>query len=351
MRSSSTASSTSTREPSSRSSSYTGGRNPGAEGGGIRASESLTIGRSRVVANRNLGSGAGISISDGLLSVIRSAVSNNQSTDAAGFTGGGIQAVNDADLLIRSSRVVGNGSTGDGGALYLGAESVRVIDSTIARNSAAFGGGGMHTSASSPVVIRDSTIAGNRSADGGGIEAFSPVVITNSTLDGNRASEDGGGVWAGGLFGEVSMNAVTVARNVADANGDDVGTGGGIYYASVAPDFEVENSLIARNRLGNGTPNDCYADPANPFDSLGHNLLSTLDPGDSCLGFDGPGDRVRANPRIGPLARNGGPTMTIALKRRSPAIGEAKRATAPKRDQRGVRRDRRPDIGAFELER
>lgn len=133
----------------------TGGRNPGAEGGGIRASESLTIGRSRVVANRNLGSGAGISISDGLLSVIRSAVSNNQSTDAAGFTGGGIQEVNDADVLIRRSRVVGNGSTGDGGALYLGAESVRVIDSTIAKNSAPFGGGGIHTDASSPVVIRD----------------------------------------------------------------------------------------------------------------------------------------------------------------------------------------------------
>lgn len=117
------------------------------------------------------------------------------------------------------------------------------------------------------------------------------------------------------------------------------------------PASRVENSLIALNRLGDGTPNDCWANPANPFDSLGHNLLSTLGPGDSCLGFDGPGDRVRANPRIKPLAGNGGPTMTIALKRRSQAIGEAKRGSAPKRDQRGVRRDRRPDIGAFELER
>lgn len=327
----------------------TGGRNPGADGGGVRASANLTIARSRVVGNRNLGSGAGISISDGLLNVIRSAVSNNQSTDAAGFTGGGVQATGDADVLIRRSRLVGNGSTSDGGGLYLGAGSATVIDSTIAKNNAPFGGGGIHTDASSPVVIRGSTIAGNTtSGEGGGIEAFSRVVITNSTIDGNSAVEEGGGIFAGGLFGDVALNAVTVTRNVADANTDDIGAGGGLYYANLAPGFEVENSLIGRNRLGNRTPNDCYADPANPFDSRGHNLLSTLGPSTSCPGFDGPGDRVRANPKIKRLARNGGPTTTVGLKRRSPAIGKAKRATAPKRDQRGVKRDRRPDIGAFE---
>jgi hypothetical protein len=57
---------------------------------------------------------------------------------------------------------------------------------------------------------------------------------------------------------------------------------------------------------------------------------------------------VRGRPKIGALAKNGGPTQTIALKKHSPAIGNANRHTAPERDQRGKKRDRRPDIGAFE---
>jgi trimeric autotransporter adhesin len=323
----------------------TGGRNPGAEGGGIRAGADLKLLRSRITGNRNLGSGAGISVNGGLLTLSRSTVSNNQSTDAAGFTGGGIQAIGDADVVIRRSRIVGNQSTGDGGGLYLGAGSARVLDTTIANNQAPFGGGGIHTDASLPVVIRDSTLSDNEtSGEGGGIEAFSRVVVTNSTLAGNVAFDDGGGIYGGS---DVTLNAVTVTRNVADSNGDSIGTGGGLYYA-IAPGFEVENSLIALNRVGDGTRNDCYADPSDPFDSLGHNLLSSLGPSTSCLGFEHPSDRVRANPRIGKLANNGGPTKTIALKAKSAAVDTAKRATAPNRDQRGVKRDRRPDIGAFE---
>jgi hypothetical protein len=56
---------------------------------------------------------------------------------------------------------------------------------------------------------------------------------------------------------------------------------------------------------------------------------------------------LRANPKIGVLKSHGGPTQTIALLKGSPAIGRAGQ-TAPSRDQRGHRRDRHPDIGAFE---
>jgi hypothetical protein len=56
---------------------------------------------------------------------------------------------------------------------------------------------------------------------------------------------------------------------------------------------------------------------------------------------------VKPNPRIGTLTDNGGPTKTIALKNESPALGHAGPGS-PKRDQRGVKRDSKPDIGAFE---
>jgi len=144
----------------------------------------------------------------------------------------------------------------------------------------------------------------------------------------------------------VTANAITVARNVADSDHNGFGTGGGLYYQNLTLGFEVSTSPIGLNRLGDGTRNDCFADQSDPFDSLGHNLLSTRGPEDSCPGFDGQGDRVKGNPKIKRLADNGGPTKTIALRRRSAAINHAG-SGAPPRDQRGVKR-RDPDIGAFE---
>ena len=185
-----------------------------------------------------------------------------------------------------------------------------------------------------------STISGNQSEGGGGggiIVGQGRLAISNSTLAGNRSHEFGGGIWNQG--GQVTANAVTVVRNVG-------GLGGGLFYGAGGPGFDVPNSLIALNRMVGGGKNDCAGD--DEFDSFGHNLLSTRGPGPTCRGFDKPSDRVRSNPKIGRLARNGGPTKTIAVKRRSPAIGKANRHTAPKRDQRGRKRDRPPDIGAFE---
>ena len=82
------------------------------------------------------------------------------------------------------------------------------------------------------------------------------------------------------------------------------------------------------------------------FTSKGHNLVTVISAG--CVGFTGPGDFSVADPKIGQLANNGGPTKTIALRKGSPAIGKAGKATAEKFDQRGVKRDDHPDIGAFE---
>ena len=50
----------------------------------------------------------------------------------------------------------------------------------------------------------------------------------------------------------------------------------------------------------------------------------------------------------GSLADNGGRTDTIKLFRRSAAVNSANPRTSPPCDQRGARRGRRPDIGAYE---
>ncbi len=57
---------------------------------------------------------------------------------------------------------------------------------------------------------------------------------------------------------------------------------------------------------------------------------------------------VFADPMLGDLADNGGPTPTIALAETSPALSAG--ADCPDRDQRGEPRDTDIcDVGAFEL--
>lgn len=90
------------------------------------------------------------------------------------------------------------------------------------------------------------------------------------------------------------------ARNVAEADDDGFGPVGGELYRQGSAAIEVRNGLVALN-LSGPQANDRAGDP---ITSLGHNLISTTDGGRQ--GFSGPGDLVAANPRLGPLERNGG---------------------------------------------
>jgi len=87
---------------------------------------------------------------------------------------------------------------------------------------------------------------------------------------------------------------------------------------------------------------NCAGSPA--IAATGMNLESA----DTC-GFASAGLR-NANPLLGPLAANGGPTPTLALAPGSPAIDAAAACPPPDTDQRGVARPQGKtcDIGAFE---
>ena len=254
----------------------------------------------------------------------RIAVSGGEADD-----GGGILTL--APLRLVRSSVRGNTATNDGGGIDAQEVSpVRLIKSQVRNNFADDGGGALNRAA----------------VNGGGLsiaDATQPVSsIVNSTVAGNRAVQNGGGIYAA-ESADVNLNAVTVARNIASSNspGPPPSTGGGIYMIDSI--FEVRNSLIALNEVGQGglVANDCEGET---FTSLGSNLLSTKV---ECDGFTQPTDLERANPKLGTLRKNGGPTKTIELKRGSAAIGNAHKPSAPNRDQRGRKRDNRPDIGAF----
>ena len=182
--------------------------------------------------------------------------------------------------------------------------------------------------------ITKSTVAGNTiSADhpagaaGGGVAAVDGgfTTIKNSTISGNSAS--GPGSRGGGVYGSFGLDGSTVTANSAE-------NGGGLFGS--VPNQTVRNSIVAGNTAA--TDPDC-----------GNGLKSNRDNvfGPEGCGFLKPGDIRTARPGLSDLADHGGPTPTIALRKGSPAIDNAP-TLGLRRDQRGVRRDRHPDSGAFE---
>ena len=331
-------------------------------GGGIDSEYggTLKLIKSKVLGNRTSSEGGGIAADGGTLKVIRSVVAHNSATNPAqnaggiegepgstqneviiisrsriidnhaGANGGGIYAYH--RLTINRSTLSGNTAGDAGGAIYNYGKAT-ITRSTIAANRAKSGVGGGVFNVQGTLRIGSSTLSGNVAAnnDGGAVENYDTAVLVNDTVTKNRASGHGGGVESDSL-NPTTLNAVTVARNRAD-------TGGGIDGTPVT----ASNSLIALNSSTGPGP-DCYPGPT--IVSGGHNLIGDTT---GCTGIFTPAthDITNVNPRIAELADNGGPTTTIALRRHSPAINHAGK-DAPKRDQRGVKRGSKPDIGAFE---
>jgi CSLREA domain-containing protein len=324
-------------------------------GGGILASDDLTLIDSVVTGNEAPGSGGGIASGPGdAVSLRRSVVSDN----VAQVDGGGIVQISaggavPGNLSISRSTIARNRALiGDGGGVFFKTGNVddsAIVDSTFARNRAGDDGGGIYADLGLLTVNRV-TVSHNRAAGTGGglqVNGANRMDVLNSTFAANRANGFGGGIHAAT---DVNVNAITVARNVADADGDSDGssravlfTAGGGLFAGSGADFGVENSLIALNTRGVNNPDDCAGDEG--FDSRGQNLVSTEF---NCGGFVDPTDIEEQQPRIGELGDYGGFTETVPLRRGSAAIGEADPATAPSVDQRRLER-RNPDIGAFEL--
>jgi hypothetical protein len=307
---------------------YSNKNDADGDGGGIVVGDlgdaPLTILRSRIVHNRAPwvgGNGGGIdSDSSGLVRLIDSEVSHNDS----GGSGGGIEASPDGQVLIQRTTVAANKAAQGGGVMVFG-PPVRIVDSTVSANSAAAG----------PQV----------EGDGGGIyvDAKGRLELTNSTVANNGAYTSGGGIFAD-AGGHAAINFSTIARNRADADGKFGGTTGGVHLRTtgvqVPATARVANSIVALNVETGALAADCGGIG---FLGTGINLISSTNQG-TCSDAT---PIVAANPLLGPIARNGGPTQTIALLAGSPAIGAAGTGKTPARDQRGVKRTD-PDLGAYE---
>ncbi|MGB3298108.1 MAG: DUF4114 domain-containing protein [Phormidesmis sp.] len=168
-----------------------GGNTTGAaneDGGGVynRAGRKLSLENVIVRNNRAADDGGGIR-NDGVLSVVNSAIANNQSVGSSQTSGGGglINTAN-ASATILNSTFSHNQARNGGGIRNDG--TLRLINATLSRNT---GGGLVNTtsnpfSASAPAAnaeIRNSTITQNT---GAGIINFGRLNAANSIVAGNN---------------------------------------------------------------------------------------------------------------------------------------------------------------------
>jgi len=218
-------------------------------------------------------------------------------------------------------------------------------------------GGGIMNDSGGSLIISNSTISGNTSyatsldvfgqrgfAYGGGVHNSGSMTITNCTISGNSAvatgissldTGEGGGISNGG---DLQITSSTIAHNSASG---DYAFGGGIYGST-----RTDSSIIALNSALTG-PDFTSGE----LESTGYNIIGNN--ADAVINSQ-PTDQIGTpaspiDPLLGPLADNGGPTLTHALQPGSLAINRGNPA-APPQDQRGYGRLGVPDVGAFEFD-
>jgi len=268
-----------------------------------------------------------------------------ENTATSNTTGGGIDAEGRVTLLY--SHVFDNYAFFGGGVRA--GKGASVTYSTIRDNDAARLGAGLLLD-SGDLLVNKSTISNNRLHQeaprspiprGGGIYAEGPGTrtIVDSTLSGNQAVYGA----AFHMEGDVRVNNSTIAFNVA-IWGDDPPTPPceerGAIWANA---LTLRSTIVANTTCPNGVGHDVGSDA--PAIAGFANLITRAE-------VAVPGDTITADPRLGPLTTNGGPSRTHMLPGDSPAIGRGSNFYRRAYDQRGPGFPRVkgafPDIGAVE---
>ncbi len=315
-------------------------------GGALSASD-LTLRDGDVAEHQPSSYSAGGAIlAQGDLTLTHSKLTNNRARTASGCNcGGGIAAIGPAVVTLDNDKILDNNVENIGGAIAWLGGKLRVNHTTMAGNKADYAGGAVYFGADAghnSAAIRNSTMSKNQSltaadnAGGGAVIvadfANSKLSLSNSTITENKSNANGGGIWQ--YSGILKVDSSTIARNTADAGGGTSGGGGG-----VAGSVVITNSIV--------TSNHDLKPASTSADCLGASVSQSLVGKDTgCSGA--PTNRVAKNPGLGQLASNGGPTKTLALHKSSPAVNHGSKSE-PNTDQRGRRRDQKPDLGAYEL--
>lgn len=252
---------------------------------------------------------------------------------------GGAVGIQSQSPTFHNCTFSGNSSGDYGGAVFVFGASPVFTNCTFSDNTSGSSGGGMYNYDGSSPTVTGCTFSGNSAANNGGgmanVDESHPVV-KNCTFSGNTAQTlRGGGMFNGEGWGDPSSPTVmncTFTGNTAPGTNE----GGGMFnFGASSP--TVTNSIFWGN-TGIALDGSPAAAPV-----VSHCVVQG--------GFN-MGTHIHTDdPKLGPLADNGGLTLTHALLLGSSALDRGTSAGAPSTDQRGVSRPQGSgyDIGAFEL--
>ena len=282
----------------------------------------------------------------------------------------------------------GGGAAGLGGAI-LNAGTLQLVQTTLAGNQATggsgvfSGGGGFGALGGSggfgggggfgwDIVGGNGGFGGGNQIGGGaglGGAVFNyggTILITNSTLTGNTASggsgNNNGSGFGGAIFnlnGYVAAHNVTIAGNAAPQGGgaiyslgdNGVATQSGPVLPLTTATIVLNNTLLSGSTDGTNAVADFIQNTNNSGNGSGFGSVASSGANDliqtrAAAANDFAGAATTANPLLGTLANNGGPTFTMALLPGSPAINAGASTGAPASDQRG---ELRPQFGAVDI--
>ncbi len=299
---------------------------PGTSGQAILNGGSLTLNDSTVIGYFN---GGGAIANGGQLSADDDVIEGGAGTGGGGaILNTGTATINDSTLSGTSPRSAG--AINNYGNLYL-------TDSTVTGSYATDGSGGAALNHGT-LVIDDSTLTGNDSQFGGAIDNEGSLTLDDSTLSGNTTYDTSVTGAGGALY---NSDALTVTgTSVADNSAPQIYNSGTLTTAA---------SIIADATSAPISVSDCQSAGSGTIGDLGYNLTD-----DTSCGLSASTD-VNANPELGALGPNGGPTQTALPTLGSPATGiipvgalAGSTQLCGRVDQRGVASTGNCTIGAVE---
>ena len=290
------------------------------------------------------------------------AAGNDRVLFAEGLTGR--IALSSGELDIEEgTEIVGPGAdriTVDGGGVFrvfhvggLPTQPVSISGLTIERGLAAGGGGAV--AASGPIILSGLVFRNNQTAGAGAaVNNSDPdlTLVRDSTFVGNASAGVGGGAIS------VTGGPLTIERSTFNANTAPTGSGGAIFHGTGGPEqLTITDSTIAGNsaavagggvqfmtngRISNSIVAGNTA-PARPdvdvLDTMAPNVTASFSliqqPPASGVTIDGT-NVTGVDPLLKALADYGGPTPTMALRKKSPAVDKGSSDAAT--DQRGATR-------------
>jgi hypothetical protein len=321
-----------------------------SSGGGINSGGALTLTNTTVSGNRAGSTGGGI-YAFGTVRLNDSTISSNRA-DTSTASGGGIYNAS-GTVDLSNCRIVGNFAAAEGGGVVNNTPGTMTFSScTIDTNSTEFSGAGLmnHGIARLTNCTASANCGSGKAGLGGAIRNGGTLTVVNSTISGNLAQFQGGAILN---HGPLTLTNCTVTDNRASGPG---AVGGGLFNTASAA-TTLNNTIVAGNFRVTGagsTGDDVHLSSGTVSGSF--NVVGVVN-----ATISGGSNHIGVDPRLGPLADNGGATRTHALHLSSPAIDGGSNALAVDAqgkplttDQRGAGFNRvvgtAVEIGAWEAQ-